>query len=66
VFFEAGGRQAAELGHADLEPMVHTGWELLSEVHYFHSFSMAEDPRLTRAIVLARTCRARLRATGLP
>jgi sugar phosphate isomerase/epimerase len=29
---------------------VHTGWELLSEVHYFHSFSMEEDPLLMREI----------------
>ena len=30
--------------------MVHTGWELLSEVGYFHSFSMEEDPLLMRDI----------------
>jgi sugar phosphate isomerase/epimerase len=28
--------------------MVHTGWELLSEVGYYHSFSMEEDPLLMR------------------
>jgi sugar phosphate isomerase/epimerase len=41
---------AAELGYEWIEPMVHTGWELLSEVHYFHSFSMEEDPLLMREI----------------
>jgi pimeloyl-CoA synthetase len=35
---------AADLGYKYIEPMVHTGWELLSEVNYFHSFSMEEDP----------------------
>ncbi len=44
--FEAGVKQAADLGYAWIEPMVHTGWELLSEVNYFHSFSMEEDPLL--------------------
>ena len=42
--FEAGVRIASELGYRRTEPMVHTGWELLSEVNYFHSFSMEEDP----------------------
>ena len=44
--FEAGVEIAGELGYRWIEPMVHTGWELLSEVHYFHSFSMEEDPLL--------------------
>ena len=44
--FEDGVRIAAELGYRHVEPMVHTGWELLSEVGYFHSFSMEEDPLL--------------------
>ena len=48
--FEAGVEIAAELGYRYVEPMVHTGWELLSEVHYFHSFSMEEDPLLMREI----------------
>lgn len=48
--FEAGVRIASELGYAYVEPMVHTGWELLSEVHYFHSFSMEEDPLLMKEI----------------
>lgn len=48
--FEAGAKKAAEIGYKYVEPMVHTGWELLSEVHYFHSFSMEEDPLLMREI----------------
>jgi sugar phosphate isomerase/epimerase len=48
--FEAGVQIAGELGYQWVEPMVHTGWELLSEVHYFHSFSMEEDPLLMREI----------------
>ena len=48
--FEEGVRIASELGYRWVEPMVHTGWELLSEVHYFHSFSMEEDPLLMREI----------------
>ncbi len=48
--FEAGVCKAAELGYTWIEPMVHTGWGLLSEVDYFHSFSMEEDPLLMREI----------------
>jgi sugar phosphate isomerase/epimerase len=48
--FEAGVEIAARLGYKWIEPMVHTGWELLSEVHYFHSFSMEEDPLLMKEI----------------
>ncbi len=48
--FEDGVQIASELGYRWVEPMVHTGWELLSEVHYFHSFSMEEDPLLMRDI----------------
>ena len=48
--FEEGVQIASELGYRWIEPMVHTGWELLSEVHYFHSFSMEEDPLLMREI----------------
>lgn len=48
--FEAGVGVAAELGYEWVEPMVHTGWELLSEVGYFHSFSMEEDPLLMKEI----------------
>lgn len=48
--FAAGVKVAAELGYKWIEPMVHTGWELLSEVEYFHSFSMEEDPLLMKEI----------------
>ena len=48
--FEAGVAIASELGYRFVEPMVHTGWELLSEVDYFHSFSMEEDPLLMRDV----------------
>jgi sugar phosphate isomerase/epimerase len=48
--FEQGVEIAAGLGYTHVEPMVHTGWGLLSEVGYFHSFSMEEDPLLMRDI----------------
>lgn len=48
--FVEGVQIAADLGYRYVEPMVHTGWELLSEVHYFHSFSMEEDPLLMKEI----------------
>lgn len=48
--FVDGVKIAAEIGYKYIEPMVHTGWELLSEVNYFHSFSMEEDPLLMKEI----------------
>lgn len=48
--FEAGVKLASELGYRWIEPMVHTGWGLLSEVGYFHSFSLEEDPLLMQEI----------------
>jgi sugar phosphate isomerase/epimerase len=48
--FEAGVKLASDIGYRYVEPMVHTGWELLSEVGYFHSFSLEEDPLLMREI----------------
>lgn len=48
--FTWGVQKAAEIGYRYVEPMVHTGWELLSEVGYFHSFSMEEDPLLMQEI----------------
>ena len=48
--FVEGVKIAADLGYEYIEPMVHTGWELLSEVNYFHSFSMEEDPLLMKEI----------------
>ncbi|WP_407267824.1 sugar phosphate isomerase/epimerase family protein [Radiobacillus sp. PE A8.2] len=48
--FVEGVNIASELGYKYVEPMVHTGWGLLSEVGYFHSFSMEEDPLLMKEI----------------
>jgi sugar phosphate isomerase/epimerase len=48
--FEAGVQIASELGYKYVEPMVHTGWELLSEVGYFHTYSMEEDNLLMKEI----------------
>ena len=48
--FEEGVKIASEMGYKYIEPMVHTGYELLSEVNYFHSFSMEEDPLLMKEI----------------
>ena len=48
--FIDGVKIASDLGYKYIEPMVHTGWELLSEVNYFHSFSMEEDPLLMKEI----------------
>lgn len=50
ISFEAGVKKASELGYKYVEPMVHTGWELLSENDYFHSFSMEEDTLLMKEI----------------
>jgi sugar phosphate isomerase/epimerase len=55
--FACGVEVAAGLGYRWIEPMVHTGWELLSEVHYFHSFSMEEDPLLMKEICEANGVR---------
>jgi sugar phosphate isomerase/epimerase len=48
--FRAGLRVASKIGYRYIEPMVHTGWELLSEVGYYHSFSMEEDPLLMKEL----------------
>lgn len=48
--FKEGVKIASDLGYKYIEPMVHTGWELLSEVEYFHSFSMEEDTLLMKEI----------------
>ncbi len=48
VGFEDGVKIASDLGYSYVEPMVHTGWELLSEVNYFHSFSMEQDALLMK------------------
>ncbi len=56
--FTEGVKIASELGYEYVEPMVHTGWELLSEVNYFHSFSMEEDPLLMKEICDAHGIKA--------
>ncbi|WP_100337902.1 sugar phosphate isomerase/epimerase family protein [Hymenobacter chitinivorans] len=48
--FQWGVEKAAALGYQYVEPMIHTGWDLLSEVDFFHSFSTQEDPLLMRDI----------------
>lgn len=48
--FRNGVEVAGKLGYKFVEPMVHTGWGLLSEVGYFHSWSMEEDPLLMKEI----------------
>lgn len=48
--FEAGVEIASDLGYKYIEPMVHTGWELLSEVNYFHSYSMENDHLLMKEL----------------
>ena len=48
--FEWGVEKAAQLGYEYVEPMVHSGRQLLSEGGYFHSISMSDDPyRIRRA-----------------
>ena len=42
--FRAGCARAAQIGYRFVEPLVHTGRELLSEAGYYHSFSMEDDP----------------------
>jgi len=42
--FEWGVAKAAELGYEYVEPMVHTGRQLLADAGYFHSVSMLDDP----------------------
>jgi len=59
--FAAGVERAAQIGYKYVEPMVHTGRELLSEAGYFHSFSMEEDPLEMKEILE----RNRVKASGL-
>jgi len=42
--FSVGVAEAARIGYRFVEPLVHTGRELLSEGGYYHSFSMEDDP----------------------
>jgi len=48
--FEEGIGIAAEIGYEWVERWCIRAGELLSEVQYFHSFSMEEDPLLMREI----------------
>jgi sugar phosphate isomerase/epimerase len=41
--FEAGVERAAQIGYKWVEPLVHTGRELLSGAGYYHSYSMEDD-----------------------
>ena len=42
--FAEGVARAAEIGYKWCEPLVHSGYELLSGGGYYHSFSMQNDP----------------------
>lgn len=42
--FAEGIQRAAEIGYQYCEPLVHSGYELLSGGGYYHSFSMLDDP----------------------
>jgi len=42
--FEKAVASAAEIGYRYVEPMVHTGRQLLSEGGFFHSVSLSDDP----------------------
>ena len=48
--FEEGVKVASQIGCKYIEPMVHAGYELLSQVNYFLSFLMEEDPLLMQEI----------------
>jgi sugar phosphate isomerase/epimerase len=59
--FIAGVEKAAQLGYEFIEPMVHTGRELMSEAGYVHSISMEDDP-----IDIRRLCQKHnVRCSGL-
>ncbi|MCS7314282.1 MAG: sugar phosphate isomerase/epimerase [Bryobacterales bacterium] len=49
--FLAGVEMAAAMGYRYVEPLVHTGRELLSEAGYYHSLSMEEDPHFARDVL---------------
>jgi sugar phosphate isomerase/epimerase len=55
--FAEGVERAAQIGYKMVEPLVHTGRELLSEAGYFHSFSMEEDPLEMKEILDAHGVR---------
>jgi len=49
--FVWGVEKAAEIGYEYVEPMLHTGRELLSEAGYYHSVSQFEDPLWVAEVV---------------
>ncbi|HWQ56795.1 MAG TPA: sugar phosphate isomerase/epimerase family protein [Bryobacteraceae bacterium] len=49
--FTVGVEMAAKIGYKYVEPMLHTGRELMSEAGYYHSVSMEEDPHFIRDIL---------------
>ena len=49
--FAVGVEWAAKMGYKYVEPMVHTGRELMSEAGYYHSVSMEEDPHFIKDIL---------------
>ncbi len=49
--FVWGVEKAAEIGYEYVEPMLHTGRELLSEAGYYHSVSQLDDPLWVREVV---------------
>jgi sugar phosphate isomerase/epimerase len=49
--FVWGVVNAAEIGYEYVEPMLHTGRELLSEAGYYHSVSQLEDPLWVREVI---------------
>lgn len=49
--FAVGVEWAAKIGYKYVEPMLHTGRELMSEAGYYHSVSMEEDPHFIKDIL---------------
>ena len=49
--FPVGIEWAAKMGYKYVEPMLHTGRELMSEAGYYHSVSMEEDPHFIKDIL---------------
>ena len=49
--FAVGLEMAAKMGYQYVEPMVHTGRELMSEAGYYHSVSMEEDPHFIKDLL---------------
>jgi sugar phosphate isomerase/epimerase len=49
--FAVGLEWAAKMGYKYVEPMLHTGRELMSEAGYYHSVSMEEDPHFIKDLL---------------